>query len=106
AAAGALLAVLGGRGGGGLGLGPGAVQKGRQVRLAVLAAEAVQQKVQLLFFQGGAVLFVLDPGLGQGVEDLLDRKAGVLCKICDFIFYDHSLISSSYLMAPQACSRS
>src|SRR5699024_10038610 len=63
----AALLALGG--GGGLGLGLGAVQESGQVGLAVVPAQAVQQGVQLLFFQNGAVLFILDADGRQGVED-------------------------------------
>src|SRR5699024_7693357 len=93
-------------GGGGLGLGLGAVQESGQVGLAVVPAQAVQQGVPLLFFQDGAVLFILDADGRQGVEDLPDGQAGVLGKISHFIFYDHSVISSSCLLTPQASSLS
>ena len=88
------------------GLGLGAVQEGRQVRLAVVPAQAVQQGVQVLFLQHRAVLLALDADGRQRIEDLPDGQAGVLCKIGHFIFYDHSVISSSCLMVPQASRRS
>ena len=106
----AALLALGGAagllGGGGLGLGLAAVQESGQVGLAVVPAQAVQQGVQLLFFQDGAVLFILDADGRQGIEDLSDGQAGVLGKISHFIFYDHSVISSSCLMTPHSSSRS
>ena len=37
---------------------------------------------------------------------LLCRKVQILCKVTHFIFYDHSLISSSFLIAPQSDRRS
>src|SRR5699024_1763657 len=88
AACAVLAALLALGGGGGLGLGLGAVQESGQVGLAVVPAQAVQQGVQLLFFQNGAVLFILDADGRQGVEDLPDGQAGVLGKISHFIFYD------------------
>ena len=88
------------------GLSLAAVQESGQVGLAVVPAQPVQQGVQILFLQGGAVLLALDADGSQRIEDLPDGQPGVLCKIGHFIFYDHSVISSSCLMVPQASRRS
>ena len=73
----------------------GAVQELVQALDAVVLAELLQQVVQLVFFQSGAVLLAGAAHGVQLVEDLLGRDVQVLCKIAHFIFYDHSLISSS-----------
>ena len=99
--------LLGGSLGGLLGgLSLAAVQESRQVGLTVVPAQPVQQGVQVLFLQGGAVLLPFDADGSQRIEDLPDGQPGVLCKIGYFIFYDHSVISSSCLMVPQASRRS
>ena len=73
----------------------GAVQELVQALDAVVLAELLQQVVQLVLFQSGAVLLAGAAHGVQLVEDLLGRDAQVLCKIAHFIFYGHSLISSS-----------
>ena len=73
----------------------GAVQELVQALDAVVLAELLQQVVQLVLFQSGAVLLAGAAHSVQLVEDLLGRDAQVLCKIAHFIFYGHSLISSS-----------
>ena len=73
----------------------GAVQELVQALDAVVLAELLQQVVQFVFFQSGAVLLAGAAHGVQLVEDLLGRDVQVLCKIAHFIFYDHSLISSS-----------
>ena len=79
-----------------LGLGGlGAVQELVEVLDAVVLAELLQQVVQLVLLQSGAVLLAGAAHGVQFIEDLLGRDAQVLCKIAHFIFYDHSLISSS-----------
>ena len=75
--------------------GLGAVQELVQALDAVVLAELLQQVVQLVLFQSGAVLLAGAAHGVQLVEDLLGRDAQVLCKIAHFIFYGHSLISSS-----------
>ena len=73
----------------------GAVQELVQALDAVVLAELLQQVVQLVLLQSGAVLLAGAAHGVQFIEDLLGRDAQVLCKIAHFIFYDHSLISSS-----------
>ena len=75
--------------------GLGAVQELVQALDAVVLAELLQQVVQLVLLQSGAVLLAGAAHGVQLVEDLLGRDAQVLCKIAHFIFYGHSLISSS-----------
>ena len=84
----------------------GAVQKLVQIGHTVVLAELFQQVVQLVLLEVGAVLFAGAAHGVQFVQDLLGRKIQVLCKITHFIFYDHSLISSSFLIAPQSDRRS
>ena len=83
-----------------------AVQVLGQVGHAVVLAEFLQQVVQLVLLQSGAVLLAGAAHGGQLIEDLLCRNIQVLCKIAYFIFYGHSLISSSFLIAPQSERRS
>ena len=83
-----------------------AVQESSQILLAVVLAEFLQQVVQLVLLEIGAVLL---PGAAHGsqlIQNLLGREVQVFCKIAHFIFYDHSLISSSFLIAPQSLRRS
>ena len=84
----------------------GAVQKLVQICHAVVLAELLQQVVQLVFLQIGAVLLAGAAHSSQLVQYLLCRKVQILCKVTHFIFYDHSLISSSFLIAPQSDRRS
>jgi len=84
----------------------GAVQKLVQIRHAVVLAELLQQVVQLVLLQIGAVLLAGAAHSGQFIQYLLCRKVQILCKVTHFIFYDHSLISSSFLIAPQSDRRS
>ena len=84
----------------------GAVQKLVQICHAVILAELFQQVVQLVLLQIGAVLLAGAAHSGQFVQYLLCRKVQILCKVTHFIFYDHSLISSSFLIAPQSDRRS
>ena len=86
--------------------GLGAVQELVQVGHAAVLAELLQQVVQLVLFQIGAVLLAGAAHGSQLVQNLLGREVQVLCKITHFIFYDHSLISSSFLIAPQSDRRS
>src|SRR5699024_4670631 len=84
---GSLLLRLGGLLGLGLllgGLGLAAVQKVAQIRLAVGAAELLQQVVQLVLLQGGAVLLAGASHGGQLLQDLLDGLIDVFCKIDNF----------------------
>ena len=83
-----------------------AVQVLGQVGHAVVLAEFLQQVVQLVLLQSGAVLLAGAAHGGQLIEDLLCRNIQILCKIAYFIFYGHSLISSSFLIAPQSERRS
>ena len=84
----------------------GAVQKLVQICHAACLAELFQQVVQLVLLQSGAVLLAGAAHSGQFVQHLLCRKVQILCKVTHFIFYDHSLISSSFLIAPQSDRRS
>ena len=84
----------------------GTVQKLVQICHAVILAELFQQVVQLVLLQIGAVLLAGAAHSGQLVQHLLCRKVQILCKVTHFIFYDHSLISSSFLIAPQSDRRS
>ena len=84
----------------------GAVQELVQIRHAVILAELLQQIVQLVLLQIGAVLLAGAAHSGQFIQHLLCRKVQILCKVTHFIFYDHSLISSSFLIAPQSDRRS
>ena len=84
----------------------GAVQKLVQICHAVILAELFQQVIQLVLLQIGAVLLAGAAHSGQLVQHLLCRKVQILCKVTHFIFYDHSLISSSFLIAPQSDRRS
>ena len=86
--------------------GLGAVQEFVQICHAVILAELFQQVVQLVLFQIGAVLLAGAAHGVQLIQDLLGGKVQVLCKITHFIFYDHSVISSSFLIAPQSDRRS
>ena len=86
--------------------GLGAVQEFVQICHAVILAELFQQVVQLVLFQIGAVLLAGAAHGSQLVQNLLGREVQVLCKITHFIFYDHSVISSSFLIAPQSDRRS
>ena len=86
--------------------GLGAVQELVQVGHAAVLAELLQQVVQLVLFQIGAVLLAGAAHGSQLVQNLLGREVQVLCKITHFIFYGHSLISSSFLIAPQSDRRS
>ena len=84
----------------------GAVQKLIQICHAACLAELFQQVVQLVLLQIGAVLLAGAAHSGQLIQHLLCRKVQILCKVTHFIFYDHSLISSSFLIAPQSDRRS
>ena len=72
-----------------------AVQVLVQAGNAVVLAEFLQQVVQLVLFQGRAVLLAGAAHGSQLIQDLLCRNIQILCKIAHFIFYGHSLISSS-----------
>ena len=84
----------------------GTVQKLVQICYTVVLAELLQQVVQLVLLQIGAVLLAGAAHSGQLIQHLLCRKVQILCKVTHFIFYDHSLISSSFLIAPQSDRRS
>ncbi len=66
-------------------------------------AEVLQQDVELVLLQSGAVLLAGAAHSGQLIQHFLGGNVQVLCKSATL--YLHSLISSSFLIAPQSDRR-